>query len=89
MSSIGYWLLARQSWNIFKPVEYLGYEGKTRDKKKAARWFSYEDAKASSEILTGDWQPILVLFDGDEPAVINLNSEPKRREEIESSEEKR
>jgi hypothetical protein len=69
---IGYWLLAHQSWNIFKPTEYFlfSYSGavRTRDKKLATRWFYYGEAKAWAGSLSSNWTPILVMIDADEPA---------------------
>ena len=71
MSSVGYYLLACQSWNIFQPTEYFMYMGRTRDKTKAARWFSYEDAQEFADAIPGNWQPVLVLFDGESIAGTN------------------
>lgn len=74
---IGYWLLAHQSWLIFKkpiyfclPYKENDYKERTPDPKKAMRWFHYGEAEAFAAGIKGTWAPIYVVFDGDELAYI-------------------
>ena len=73
---IGYWVLAHQSWNIFKKPDYFclpyhdDHKSSTTDPKRAMRWFHYEEAAWFAEGLKGTWAPIYVVFDGDELAYI-------------------
>lgn len=73
---VAYWLLCKQSWNFFKPTEYLclvpiqsSFAGsRTTNPKLAQRWFTLEDARAYADLMVDHWTPKLVLFDGDELA---------------------
>ena len=77
MSDVHVWVLAHQSWNIFKPMEYyclvpgpILSESTTQNVKLAHRFFDYEDAQDVASYLSKKWTPRLVVFKGDEPAYV-------------------
>lgn len=74
---IGVWLLAKARWNPFKPMEYYclqpsGAETKTTNKKLAMRWMRKADAEYAMVFLPEKYTPVLVMFDGDEPAYVQM-----------------
>jgi hypothetical protein len=75
MSEIAVWILAHQSWNVFKPTEYYcitppGREGKTISPRLATRWFTEAEASYFATLLPGRWTPKLLLVDGKRLAAV-------------------